>query len=159
MSAEFGRCRRLVGALAWTLFAAVSVAPAQADSVTVNVDEARIMKLPERIATIVIGNPLIADATLQKGGFLIITGKGYGATNLLALDHAGKVIMDKVVQVQGPVGDNLVVVYKGIARESYSCTPECAPRITLGDEAKFFNETLAQSGNRAGQAQTPVTAK
>ena len=157
MSAEFGRRRRLVVALAWTLFSAVTITatPAPAESVIVNVDEARILKLPERIATIVIGNPLIADATLQSGGILVITGKGYGATNLLALDRAGRVIMEKSVQVQGPVADNLVVVYKGVARESYSCTPECAPRITLGDDTKYFSDTLGQSGSRAGQALTP----
>jgi hypothetical protein len=148
--------------LAATLLTAAvtAVTPAQAaDSITVNVDEARILKLPDRIATIVIGNPLIADATLQAGGILVITGKGFGATNMLALDRAGRVVMDKIVQVQGPSGSNLVVVYKGIARESYSCTPECAPRITLGDDTKFFSEVLQQSGTRAGSAQTPAAAK
>ena len=59
------------------------------------------MKLPDRVATIVIGNPLIADATLQSGGILVITGKGYGSTNLLALDRDGRVVMDKTVQVLG----------------------------------------------------------
>jgi hypothetical protein len=154
MSAVFGRRRRLVVALAGALLSAA--AAAQAESVIVNVDEARVMKLPERVATIVIGNPSIADATLQSGGILVITGKGYGATNLMALDRSGRVIMDKMVQVQGPAGDNLVVVYKGIARESYSCTPECAPRATLGDDGKFFGDVLTQAGTRAGQAQTPV---
>ena len=156
MSAVFGRRRRLVALLGWTLMsvAALGAAPTQADSVTVNVDEARVLKLPDRVATIIIGNPLIADATLQTGGILVITGKGYGATNLLALDRAGRVVMDTTVQVVGAPGGNLVVVYKGAARESYSCTPECAPRITLGDDAKFFGDTIAQSGSRTGQAQT-----
>ena len=27
-----------------------------------------------------IGNPLIADATVQPGGIMVITGKGYGVT-------------------------------------------------------------------------------
>ena len=50
----------------------------------------RSCKLPDQVATIVIGNPLIADATLQSGGVLVVTGKGYGATNLLALDRGGQ---------------------------------------------------------------------
>ncbi len=156
MSAVFGARRRLAVVLTWSLLAAIATTPAHADTFTVNVDEARIMKLPERVATIVIGNPLIADATLQNGGFLVITGKGYGATNLLALDRSGKVILDKTVQVLGAPRDNLVVVYKGMARESYSCTPECAPRITLGDDMKFFTDALGQSGNRTGQAGAPA---
>jgi hypothetical protein len=153
MSAEFGRRKRLVIALAGALF---SAATAQAETVTVKVDEAHILKLPDKVATIVIGNPLIADATLQSGGILVITGKGFGATNLLALDRSGRAVMEKTVQVQGPAGDNLVVVYKGVARESYSCTPQCAPRITLGDDTKFFSETLSQSGSRVGQASAPA---
>jgi len=51
------------------------------------------------------------------------------------------------------------VVYKGTARESYSCTPECAPRITLGDDVKFFGDTLAQTGIRASSAQAPTGSK
>ena len=59
-------------------------------------------ELPERIATIVIGNPLIADASLQAGGLMVITGKGYGMTNIIALDRAGNVLMNKNIEVRGP---------------------------------------------------------
>lgn len=156
MSAVFGRRRRLVGILAWSLVgaAALSATPTQADTVTVNLDEARVMKLPERVATIVIGNPRIADAALQSGGVLVITGKGFGATNLLALDRSGRVVLDKTIQVLGPGSNDIVVVYKGMARETYSCAPDCERRITLGDDPKYFDETLTQSGTRLGQGQT-----
>lgn len=155
MSAEFGRRRRLVGLWAWTIIFAATFgsALAQADTVTVNVDQARVIKLPGQVATIVIGNPLIADATLQSGGILVLTGKGFGATNLLALDRNGRVVMDKTVQVLGPSSGDLVVVYKGLDRESYSCASECLRRITLGDAPAYFNATLSQIGARAGQAQ------
>ena len=83
-------------------------------------------ELPDRVATIVIGNPLIADATLQNGGILVLTGKGYGSTNLLALDRQGQVLMSKTVRVTGPSADHLVVVYRGIDRESYSCPPDAS---------------------------------
>ena len=148
MSAVSGRRRRIFIRWAWTvIFAATLGAPAsQADTVTVNVDQARVMKLPERVATIIIGNPLIADAALQSGGILVLTAKGYGATNMLALDRSGRVVMDKTVQVLGPSGGDLVVVYKGVERESYSCAPECERRITLGDSAPYFNATLSQTG-------------
>jgi Flp pilus assembly secretin CpaC len=126
---------------------------AQADTVTVNVDQALVMKLPERVATIVIGNPLIADAALQAGGVLVITGKGYGATNLLALDRSGRVVMDKTVQVLSASGGDLVVVYKGVERETYNCAPNCERRITLGDSQGYFNATLSESGALTGQAQ------
>ncbi len=141
------------GVLAFALMTAAAVtAPARAETVTVHVDQARVMRLPERVATIVIGNPLIADATLQAGGVVVLTGKGFGATNMLALDRAGKVVMDHTVQVQGPATSDLVVVYRGVERESYSCSPECEPRITLGDAPTYFNATLSQAGVRNGGA-------
>jgi len=139
--------------LAWALLTVAVFAPARADTVTVHVDQAHLLKLPDRVATIIIGNPLIADATLQNGGILVVTGKGYGATNLMALDRNGRVIMSKFVRVLGPSSRELVVVYRGVERETYSCAPQCQPRITLGDSSVYFNATLAQTGARNGQAQ------
>jgi len=156
MSAVFGRGRRLIGVWAWTIIFAATLGAqaAQGDSVTVNVDQAQVMKLPERVATIVIGNPLIADAALQSGGILVITGKGYGSTNLVALDRSGRVVLNKTVNVLGASSGDLVVVYKGVERETYSCAPECEHRITLGDSQGYFNNTISQTGSRIGQAQT-----
>ena len=144
MSAVLGRRRRLIRAWAWTIIfaATLGVPAAQADNVTVNVDQAQVIKLPERVATVVIGNPLIADAALQSGGILVVTGKGYGTTNMLALDRQGSVVMNKTVEVLGESGNNLVVVYKGAERETYSCAPICEHRITLGDSQGYFNATL-----------------
>ncbi len=68
---------------------------------TLVLDQAKLIKLPERAATIVVGNPLIADAALQPGGLIVMTGKGYGTTNLIALDRRGNALMEKRVQVRG----------------------------------------------------------
>ena len=160
MPAGFGRRRRSIVILAAMLLSATLEAQtARAELMTVSLDEARIMKMPDRVATIVIGNPMIADATLQSGGILVITGKGYGSTNLVALDRAGRVVLDKTVQVLGVASSDLVVVYKGVERESYSCTPECERRLTTGDSTNYFNGILAQSGSRAGQAQSASGSK
>ncbi|HZQ12870.1 MAG TPA: pilus assembly protein N-terminal domain-containing protein [Pseudolabrys sp.] len=155
MSAVFGRHCALLGTLTCALFAAL---PAQADSLTINLDQARLLKIPERTTTVVIGNPLIADATLQGGGLMVVTGKGYGATNLLALDRDGRVVMSKTVEVHGPAPDNVVTVYRGIIRETWNCAPECQPRNTLGDGAPYFGDTLAQITARNGAAQGGAAA-
>jgi Flp pilus assembly secretin CpaC len=134
------------------LLAALATAPAHAaDTITVLLDQATISKIPEHVATLVIGNPLIADVTVQPGGLLVITGKGYGTTNLIALDRSGAVLTERNVEVLAP--QDQVVVYRGPARESYSCAPECQPRIMVGDASAFFNETLLQVTNRAARAQ------
>jgi Flp pilus assembly secretin CpaC len=132
-------------------FAALA-APARADeAIVVKLDQAQLIKIPERAATIVIGDPLIADLSVQPGGIAVITGKGFGATNVIVMDHGGAVLMDKKVEVRGP-NDPIVVVYRGITRQTYSCTPECSPRITLGDDTDYVTRTLAQSGARNSAA-------
>ena len=122
------------------------------DVVKVHLDQAKLLKLPDGTATLVVGNPLIADVAVQSGGTLVVTGKGYGNTNLIALDRSGSVIMEHQVEVQGPQGA-VVVVYRGVERETYSCTPNCERRITLGDAQNYFTATLGQSGSLNAQAQ------
>lgn len=147
MPGMFGRRTALIGTLVSMLIAAQ---PGRAETVNISIDAAYTMKMPERVSTIVIGNPLIADATLQSGGILVLTGKGFGSTNMLALDRAGKTVMNTTIQVLGPASPDLVVVYKGIERESYSCAPECERRLTLGDSPAYFSSILAQAGTRMG---------
>ena len=115
-------------------------------------DQAKVFKIPERTTTVVVGNPLIADISLQAGGMVVVTGKGYGITNLIALDTRGNTLLEQSIEVQGP-DDHIVIVYRGVERESYSCTPKCERRIMLGDSAAFFDATLTQTGRRDGQAQ------
>ncbi|MBX9718884.1 MAG: pilus assembly protein N-terminal domain-containing protein [Microbacteriaceae bacterium] len=147
MALRSGRCR------AWSLAAlAVSLSlsanrPASAADINVLLDEAKLVKLPDRVATIVIGNPVIADATVQAGGMMVITGKGYGSTNIIAIDRSGAVLLERSIEVHGPRG-NLVVVYRGVDKESYACTPHCDRRLTLGDGATFFEATAAQIATR-----------
>jgi len=138
-----------IGILLWP--AAAMAGPMTADVVAVNVDQAKLVKLPARIATIVVGNPLIADVTLQSGGIVVVTGKGYGATNFIAMDRTGEVLVDRVIQVEGPT-DQLVTIYRGIERESYSCMPICQRRITLGDGNDYFKSAMDQAGSLSSQA-------
>ncbi|MDE2376158.1 pilus assembly protein N-terminal domain-containing protein [Bradyrhizobium sp.] len=144
-------------ACACLVAAAVLIAPAAglaesiADTIAVNVDQAKLVRLPGKVATIVVGNPLIADVTLQPGGMIVVTGKGYGATNFIALDRGGEVLVDRQIQVEGP-SDRLVTVYRGIERESYSCMPICQRRVTLGDSESYFNATMGQAGSLSSTA-------
>jgi Flp pilus assembly secretin CpaC len=122
------------------------------DTVSVILDRATILKLPEKISSVIVGNPLIADVSLQPGGIMVLTGKGFGATNILALDRGGTVLMEKSVQVVGPRND-VLVVYRGAAQESYSCSPHCERRITLGDDKGHFEAAIGQTETRVKSAQ------
>lgn len=136
-----------------TAGAMVFAAPGSAADINVVLDRATLVKLPDRVGTVVVGNPLIADVSVQPGGQVVVTGKGYGVTNIIALDRAGNLLREQTVEVQGPKQD-VVVVYRGVERESYSCTPNCERRITLGDSPLYFDSTLTQTGTRSNQAQS-----
>lgn len=134
------------------LFIITFGAPALAgEPILVQLDRATVIKLPERAATVVIGDPLIADLSVQPGGIGVITGKGYGATNVIVMDRDGAVLTEKTVEVEGPT-DPIVVVYRGMARETYSCTPKCERRITLGDDPDYFGKTVDETTTRNSQA-------
>jgi Flp pilus assembly secretin CpaC len=122
------------------------------DPVVVHLDQAKLLQLPERTATLVIGNPLIADAVVQGGSTMVVTGKSYGMTNLIALDRAGATISEFPIQVTGP-NDQTVVMYRGVERETYSCAPKCERRITLGDSQPYFTTNLQTLGTFNAQAQ------
>ena len=144
----FGFRPLAIGILLWPLAA---FAEPSGDIIAVNVDQAKLVRLPTRVATIVVGNPLIADVTLQTGGMIVVTGKGYGATNFIAMDRSGEILVDRVIQVEGPT-DQLVTVYRGVERESYSCMPICQRRVTLGDGETYFKSTIDQAGALSSQA-------
>ena len=115
------------------------------EPITVNLDQAKLVKLPERTTTLVIGNPLIADAAVQPGGAVVLTAKSYGMTNMIALDRNGAKLVEYPIQVVGP-SDPVVVVFRGIERETYSCAQDCERRITLGDSVGFFGANLNAVG-------------
>jgi Flp pilus assembly secretin CpaC len=164
MSFKSKRIRALASLAFGLLVASVVASPSvgfaatDPDRIEVNVDQAKLVKLPTGIATIVVGNPMIADVTLQTGGVVVVTGKGYGATNFIAMDRNGQVVVDRQIQVQGP-SDQLVTVYRGIDRESYSCMPICQRRVTLGDGETYFKATIDQAGSLSSQASGQSGAK
>jgi Flp pilus assembly secretin CpaC len=144
-------------AIGMLLSPVAAVAEPTADAIAVNVDQAKLVRLPTRVATIVVGNPLIADVALQTGGVVVVTGKGYGATNFIAMDRSGEVLVDRVIQVEGPT-DQLITIYRGVDRESYSCMPLCQRRITLGDGETYFKSTIDQAGSLSSQASNNAAA-
>jgi hypothetical protein len=120
---------------------------APAETVAVMVDHAKVVRLPEKAQTVIVGNPGIADVAIQKNGIMVVTGKSFGVTNLIALDSGGKLLAESLVRV-GAGGDSMVTVQRGLDRETYSCTPVCQPSIQLGDNAKYFDERGGQATAR-----------
>jgi hypothetical protein len=147
--------RALFGAIVGlALFMVAPIRAEQAsapDDILISLDQAKLVKLPAGADTIVIGNPAIADVTVQKNGVMVITGRTAGRTNFIALDTSGAIISESVLTVTVPVAGKLIV-QRGLERNTYDCAPTCLPTVSLGDEDKHFTAAVNQSGQRDGMA-------
>lgn len=134
--------QRRVAALALAAITGMSAMPALADTtpVSVKVNMARILRISAPANTVIIGNPNVADVTIQDSQTLVLTGKSFGQTNMIVLDAKGQAIADTLIEVVQSQGD-LVTVYMGAARTTFSCAPVCQPTIMLGDDNAFSAAT------------------
>ncbi|MCC3247215.1 pilus assembly protein N-terminal domain-containing protein [Methylocystis sp. WRRC1] len=116
-------------------------ASAKERPIRVELDYARIVRIPPGAQTLVIGNPLVADVTmLRNSQLMVITGKSFGTTNLIVLDRTGAQVGESIVTV-APAEDKLVV-QRGMHRESYSCNPRCAKAVDLADDSQYMSQTI-----------------
>jgi len=130
------------------------VAPSMAagGAVTVNVNMARVLRINSPAATIIIGNPGVADVTIQDPTTLVLTGKSYGQTNLIILDAVGNPIADTIIEVVAQEA-GLMTVFYGSERATLACNPTCQQTIMLGDESTFTSEAISSSSLIKGAAQ------
>ncbi len=144
-----------------TALAAMTSAPARAraEPLIVKYDQSQILRMPRPVAEIIIGNPMIADVAIQAANLLVVTGKSFGVTNIIALDAERNIIQDQLVMVHRETA-NIVRLTKGAQRESWNCSPQCNPTLTLGDDQKFFSAHAAdaQKKIKMSESQTDGTS-
>lgn len=99
-------------------------APAHAQSLSVPVDQAVRIGLSSSAKDVAVGNPAIADVTVMDERNILISGKAYGTTNVVVLDRAGRLILDRVINVTAPQSGR-ISVYKGATPSHYACSPRC----------------------------------
>jgi len=73
-------------------------------SYKVELNKTEIVRLPGAAASVIIGNPKIADVTVQSSDVLFVVGRGFGETNLSCIPYCGPspVLGDDT----GFIGDN-----------------------------------------------------
>jgi Flp pilus assembly secretin CpaC len=112
--------------------------------INVNVNMARILRINASAATVIVGNPGIADVLVQDPQTLVLTGKSYGQTNLIVLDSHGQPIADTIIEVVQMQAGTLTV-YQGQARTSLACAPICQSTVTMGDDNVFSGQAVASA--------------
>jgi len=147
-----------ITALALGAAAAGAALADEATNIDVVLNQAKVMHISRPADIVIIGNPAIADATIQDNQTLIITGHSFGTTNLIVLDTSGQPIASGILTVKPP-NDQVVTIYKRAQRQTFSCTPDCSPVVAVGDTADVFNGVAAQVQQQSTISSAAATPK
>lgn len=109
------------------LFGAAIATPALAqDSLRVDIDQTARIQLRAPAGSVIVGNPQIADITVVDANTLYVTGKGYGITEIVAVDSIGRTLFQSQIIVSA--GDEgRVRVWRGGQVTEMACGSTCSP--------------------------------
>lgn len=132
---------RLVALLAATaLLSLPTPGLAQSSRMNVEIDQATRVQLRGAAGSVIVGNPLIADVTVVDANTLYITGKGYGVTEIIAVDAIGRTVFQSEVVVSEGSGTGRVRVWRGGHATEMACGSSCSPSIRTGGEAPSLSQ-------------------
>lgn len=155
--------KKLSGILATSALLSCASQALAGQPIVARLDHSQIMAMARTPGTVVVGNPSIADVTIE-GKNLFLHARAYGTTNILVLDDEGKQLADYDVTVQTG-GDNNVFVYKAGFSSTFVCAPDCEATLHIGDDPGFFSEIVAKEqklrngiamGQKDGEAKQPT---
>lgn len=122
----------------------VFAAPALAGPFMVETNKTEPLRLKRPAASIVVGNPMVADVAVFNEHLIFVTGKSVGTTNLIIFDAEGNLIFSSDVSVTTGSTSMLRIV-RGNAVESYDCAPNCRSVLNAGDDRQYFENVYNQN--------------
>jgi len=114
--------RLFLAAMAAAAIAAPAVAAPQT---SVAIDHTARINLRGTAASVIVGNPAIADVTVVDERTLFLSGRGYGVTEVTVLDPLGRTIWSGEVVVTAPT-QGAVSVYRGSQVTEMACAQACS---------------------------------
>lgn len=151
--------------LAATFLAAAGMAQAapktivKGADVALALDEVHTLTFKSPIATVYVGNPAIADVTMIDSRHAFVQGKGFGRTNIVALNSDNVQVFNTRVTVTGNEGGGTVTLNRGAQRITFNCAGgRCEPTPTPGDEQKIYDTESAQTATHQSAARGMATA-
>ncbi|WP_395945211.1 pilus assembly protein N-terminal domain-containing protein [Brevundimonas sp.] len=115
-------------ALASASIAAPVAALAQSGALNVEIDRSARVQLRGSASSVIVGNPQIADVTVVDANTLFIVGKGYGVTEVVAVDGVGRTLFQREVVVTGG-STGSVRVWRGGQATEMACGASCVPSV------------------------------
>lgn len=111
------------------LLSVPAVGLAQSARLSVEIDQAARVQLRGAAGSVIVGNPQIADVTVVDANTLYITGKGYGVTEIVAVDAIGRTVFQSEVVVTDGAGSGRVRVWRGAQATEMACAASCSPSM------------------------------
>jgi len=95
-------------------------------------NQTSVMNMSNSPGTVVVGNPSIADVTVQ-GRQVFLHGRAFGTTNIMFFDAKGEFIQDYEVVVQEGSSSEVSLYRSGVSF-TYVCANDCQPVLHPGDD-------------------------
>jgi len=128
--------------------------------VALALDEVHTLTFKSPIATVYVGNPAIADVTMIDARHAFVQGKGFGRTNIVALNSDNVQVFNTHVTVTGGEGSGTVTLNRGAQRITLNCAGgRCEPTPTLGDDQKVYDAESQQTSAHQTAARGMATAE
>ena len=130
------------------------------DFVALGLDEVHTLTFRAPVATVYVGNPTIADVTMIDARHAFVQGKGYGRTNIMALNRDNVMVFNTHVTVAGNEGGGTVTLNRGAQRLTLSCAGgRCEPSPMPGDDQKVYGEFNGQITSHQNAARGSAVAE
>ena len=109
--------------------AVVQAQSGQSAPMNVEIDQATRVPLRAAAGSVIVGNPQIADVTVVDSNTLYITGKGYGVTEVVAVDAIGRTVFQRQIVVTDGAGAGRVRMWRGAQSTEMACGSSCSPSV------------------------------
>ena len=145
--------------LAAAVVIAASPVSAASNSVALALDEVHTITFKNPVATVYVGNPTIADVTMLDARHAFVQGKGYGRTNIVALNRDNVQVFNARITVIGAPDAGTVTLNRGAQRVTLTCAGgRCEPTPTPGDDQKAFDAANGQATTHQSTARSVALA-
>jgi hypothetical protein len=139
--------------IAAALIAAGPAFAAGQAGVAMGLDEVHTLTFKAPVATVYVGNPTIADVTMIDARHAFVQGKGYGRTNIVALNRDNVQVFNTAITVTSPRESGTVTLNRGAQRITLTCAGgRCEPSPTPGDDPKAYDAATTQNNSHQSAA-------
>jgi Flp pilus assembly secretin CpaC len=100
------------------------------DFIAIGIGRLTVVRATESIATVAVGDPSVADVSVEGDRAVMVFGKRPGQTDLILMGHNQRPILRSRIMVGTMGGEDTVVVRRpspqGMDEEAWFCAPGCA---------------------------------